>query len=108
MIRFVIRQHGNGKYHFELVFQDEEVMLKSDEYSTKAHCENAVEAVKRYCEDASRYDKRRVNGKYLFALKAKNGHVIGLSGYYSNPALRDRGIAAVQTNAPLAVTDDLT
>lgn len=108
MVRFVIRQHETGKYHFELVYGDDNVILKSDGYSTKAHCENGVESVKRYCEDEARYDKRRENGQYVFALKSKNGHVIGHSSGFANPQLRDQGMAEVQKNGPLALTYDLT
>lgn len=108
MVRFVIRQQKTGKYHFELVHGEDEVILKSDGYTTKAHCENGVESVKRYCEDESRYDKRGKNGLYMFALKSKNGHVIGQSTLFPNPELRDQSMAEIQRNGPMALTYDLT
>lgn len=107
--KFEIKKSGNGKFFFNLLAENGQVILTSEMYESKASAQNGIESVKKNCKDASRFQARAsADGKPYFTLKAANHQVIGKSQLYSSPAVRDAGISSVQAHAPGAVTVDLT
>lgn len=106
---FKIQKSANGKFWFNLVAGNGEVILTSQMYAAYASAENGADSVKVNAPDISRYERKSSeNGKPYFVLKAANGQVIGNSQMYSSEASRDNGIASVMKAAPEAAIVDKT
>jgi uncharacterized protein YegP (UPF0339 family) len=110
MAKFEIDKATNGEYFFRFkATGNDEIVLRSEQYTAKKGCENGIESVKTNAPLDARYDKRTsANDKYYFNLKAGNGEVIGTSRLYENTSKRDEGISLVKDQVPTATTDDLT
>jgi uncharacterized protein YegP (UPF0339 family) len=107
--RFEIFTGTNNQYYFRLRSGNNEIILASEGYTTKANCNNGVQSVKAHAPNDDNY-KRLVatNGQYYFTLNASNGQVIGVSEMYTSTQGRANGIAAVKRDAPTAPVVDLT
>lgn len=109
MGKFVITKRANAEFQFNLKSNNGMVILTSEGYTTKANCENGIESVKLFSQDASLFRKNKSsNGKFYFTLNASNGQVIGTSQMYSSDFAVDKGIASVKNNAPEAIVEDKT
>ena len=107
--KFELKKSKNGKFFFNLLASNGQVILSSEMYEAKASAVNGIESVKKNGADAARYDKLTgKDGSPYFTLKATNGQVIGQSQMYASEATRDAGIESVKTNAPGATVNDLT
>ena len=107
--RFEIKKAKNGQFYFNLRAGNNEIILSSEMYTTKASAKNGIASVKKNATEPGRYD-RRVNkaGKDYFVLKAANHQVIGNSEAYNSKAAMENGIKSVTKNAPVAAVSDLT
>ncbi len=107
MGKFVITKRSNGEFQFNLKAGNGETILTSEGYSSKSGATNGIESVRVNAPDADRFDKKTsTNGKHYFALKAKNGQIIGSSEMYESASGRDNGIQSVMKNAPSATIED--
>ena len=106
--KFEIKKARNGEFYFYLKAGNGEVILRSENYMTKASVKNGISSVKKNSTDIMRYD-RRVNkgGKDCFVLKAANHQVIGKSAAYNSKASMEHGIESVEKNAGAAEVIDL-
>jgi len=101
MGKFVIKVTKSGQFQFNLKADNGQVILSSEQYTTKAACNNGVSSVRENSQDDSRFDRKESsNGKFYFNLKAKNGQIIGTSELYESTSGRDNGISSVKKNAP--------
>ncbi len=107
--KFEIKKAKNGQFYFNLRAGNNEIILTSEMYTTKASAKNGIASVKTNSTDPGRYD-RRVNkaGKDYFVLKAANHQVIGNSEAYNSKASMENGIRSVTKNAEPAAVVDLT
>lgn len=100
MGKFIIKRRTNGEYQFTLIAGNGQVILVSEGYTQMSNCLNGIEAVKKYAQDETKFDRRvTVNGKFYFNLKASNGEIIGSSQLYESEASRENGIWSVQRNS---------
>lgn len=107
--KFELKKSKNGKFHFNLLAGNGQVILTSEMYQAKASAVGGIESVKKNGGNASRYQKLAAkDGSPYFTLKATNGQVIGQSQMYSGEAARDNGIQSCISNAPGAAVDDQT
>ena len=107
--KFELKKSKNGKFFFNLLASNGQIILSSEMYEAKASAVNGIESVKKNGADAARYDKLTgKDGSPYFTLKATNGQVIGQSQMYASEATRDAGVESVKTNAPGATVNDLT
>jgi len=107
--KFELTKNASGKFHFNLLAGNGQVILTSEVYETKASAENGIESVRKNAADDNRYDRRESKaGQPYFALKAANGQIIGMSQMYSSLAAMENGIESVMTNGPTASTQDNT
>lgn len=107
--RFEIFQGANNQYYFRLRADNNEPILASEGYTTKANCLNGVQSVKTHAPNDIYYNKRTArNDQYYFTLNAANNQVIGVSEMYTTEAARNNGISAVKRDAPNAPIVDLT
>jgi uncharacterized protein len=106
---FELRTNDKGQYSFVLKAGNDEVILRSEQYETKASAENGIASVQKNSPVAERYERKDASdGRFYFNLKAANHQIIGTSQMYKDEAGRDNGIKSVKTNGPTATIKDLT
>lgn len=109
MGKFVMTKRSNGEYQFNLKSNNGMVIMTSEGYTTKANCENGIQAVILYVQDDSNFERRVTKErKIYFNLKAGNGQIIGTSQMYGSDFACDKGIASVKSNAVDATIEDKT
>jgi uncharacterized protein YegP (UPF0339 family) len=101
MGKYVMHKNDKGNWRFNLKAGNGETILSSEEYNSKAACENGIQSVKINSPIDARYDRKiSVSGQHFFNLKASNGQVIGTSEMYNSKASMDNGIESVKKNGP--------
>ena len=76
--KFEIDKASNGQYIFRLKAGNGEIILSSEQYTSKGACENGVDSVKKNAPDDSRYERKEAkDGRPYFSLKAPNPKNIG-------------------------------
>ena len=106
MGKFIIK-NGNGAYRFNLLADNQQVILTSESYTTKAACKNGIASVKTNAPLDAQYEKLTAkNGELYFNLLAANKQVIGVSQMYASGSGRDNGIDSVKRNAPDAEVEE--
>ena len=106
---FELKAAAGGKFSFNLKAANNQVILTSETYTTKAAAADGIESVKKNASTDARYERKvaKDNSPY-FVLTAANGQVIGKSEMYSSAAAMEHGITSVKANAPAADVKDLT
>lgn len=105
--KFELKKSKNGKFFFNLLATNGQIILTSEMYEAKANAVNGIESVKKNAADDGRYERLTgKDGAPYFTLKAGNGQVIGQSQMYSSEKARDGGIDSVKANGPTATIDD--
>ncbi|MEO6052196.1 MAG: YegP family protein [Pyrinomonadaceae bacterium] len=103
--KFELKVAKNGKYHFNLLAGNGQIILSSEMYESKSAAENAIASIQKNAADDGRYDRlTSKGGDSYFTLKAGNGQVIGQSEMYKSASSMENGIASVKSNAPGAAT----
>ena len=98
---YELGSNDKGQYSFVLKAGNGEVILRSEQYESKASAENGIASVQANSPLDARYDRKEASdGRPFFNLKAGNHQVIGTSQMYKDAAGRDNGIQSVQTNGP--------
>lgn len=106
---FVIEVGKSGKYRFNLKSGNNQVILSSEQYDTKAAAESGIESVRKNASDDSSFVRKTAkDGSPYFIIKAKNGETIGKSEMYSSASTMENGVKSVATNAPGAKVVDRT
>lgn len=110
MAHFEITQATNQEYYFRLrATGDNQIILRSEGYTTKAGCKKGIDSVQLNASSDARYSRlRSVNNKYYFNLKAGNGEIIGTSLMYDSDQEREDVITLVKEQAPTAGAVDLS
>lgn len=100
---FVIDRSDAGKFRFNLHAGNNQIVLTSESYESKAAAENGIESVRKNSADDKRFTRKTaVDGRDYFVLVASNGQTIGQSQMYASKSAMEKGIESVRTNAPLA------
>lgn len=106
---FVVVKARNGKFRFNLMATNKQVVLTSEFYTAKPSALRGVESVrKNVAVDARFLRKTAKDGSPYFVLMATNGQVIGTSEMYKSAAAMEKGIASVRANALAAKLVDET
>lgn len=104
--QYVLLKSGE-QFYFNLRAANNQVILTSERYTTKANARNGIDSVKANAPLDSRYEKKKsASGQHYFVLKASNGQTLGRSEMYTTEAGMESGIQSVKTNAPIATVDD--
>jgi len=102
---FKLAQGKSGNFHFTLHAKNQQVVLTSEAYNTRAAAGNGIASVKKNAASRDSFETRTAkNGKSYFVLKAKNGEIIGQSQMYAHRSSVYTGIKSVMANAPGADT----
>lgn len=101
--RFHLKKASNGKYFFNLLAGNGEVILSSELYHSKKSALSAIESVKKNTLRPNAFEiKETHNGRCFFVLKATNGQVIAQSQLYASITGAKNGINAVVHNSFIA------
>ena len=93
--------NGNDKAQFSFVLKasNGEVILRSQQYTSKSSATAGIASVQANSPLDERYERLEASdGRPYFNLKAANDQVIGTSQMYASAANRDGGIDSVKTN----------
>ena len=100
---FELKSSSNAQYMFNLKAANHQVILTSEQYSSKAAAEGGIESVKKNAQNDARYQRKVAkDNSPFFVLVAANGEPIGRSEMYSSASAMESGIASVKANAPTA------
>ncbi len=103
--KFELKVARNGKYHFNLLAGNGQIILTSEMYESKSAAVNGIASVAKNAGDDGRYERATSkSGDPYFRLKAGNGQVIGQSEMYKSTASMENGIESVKKNGPGAQT----
>jgi uncharacterized protein len=106
---FLVKKSSDSKYYFELKADNNETILVSEMYQSKANAKLGIKSVKTNAHKKSAYSVASSNdGMVYFNLKAANGKVIGTSETYDTAHSLVNGMESVKTNAKKAVVIDAT
>ena len=98
---YELGSNDKSKFSFVLKAGNGEVILRSEQYDTKASAENGIKSVQTNSPQEARFERKDASdGRCYFNLKAGNHQVIGTSQMYKDAGGRDNGIKSVQTNGP--------
>lgn len=107
--KFQLKAAKDGKFHFNLIATNGQIVLSSEMYDTRAKAVKGIESVKKNAVREGGFEKLvSTGGKPYFVVKSPNGQVVGKSQMYASAATCTRGIASVKANAPGAAVEDLS
>ena len=97
--KFAVSTSRGGGNYFNLKATNGQVIITSVMYASSADCNEAIESVRKYCTDDSRYERKiSADNKPYFNLTTPEGQVIGKSEMYESSAGMENGIASVKKN----------
>jgi uncharacterized protein YegP (UPF0339 family) len=97
--KFAVSTSRGGGNYFNLKATNGQVIITSVMYASRAECNEAIESVREYCTDDSRYERKiSTDNKPYFNLTTPAGQVIGKSEMYESTAGMENGIASVKKN----------
>ena len=106
--KFQIKKAKNGKFYFNLLAANGEVVLTSQMYASKATAKKGIASVQTNASDTGQFEEMKNKaGKHYFVLKAKNRQVIGTGEAYAGTTGMKKGIKSVSKNAPSAAIEDI-
>jgi len=98
---FEIAMNDKGQHSFVLKATNSQVILRSQQYESKASAQGGVTSVQVNAPLDDRYElATATDGRFYFNLKAGNGQVIGTSQMYAAAGGRTTGIESVKANGP--------
>lgn len=106
---YELNRSTNSQYYFVLKAGNGEVILTSEQYTTKTSAQGGIASAQVNSPFDERYERKVAsNGKFYFTLKAANYQVIGMSQMYASASGRDNGIESVKINGPTKTIKDNT
>jgi uncharacterized protein YegP (UPF0339 family) len=98
--KFQIYKDKSGKFRFRLLAGNQQPILASEGYNSKAACKVGISSVKRNAGRKDRFVVNKAkNGKVYFNLVAPNKEVVGTSQMYKTRDTLRKGRDSVMRNA---------
>ena len=98
---YELTKNDKGQFFFVLKAGNAEVILRSEQYESRAAAEGGIASVQKNAPADERYERKDASdGRFYFNLKAGNHQVIGTSQMSKAAASREGGIESVKTNGP--------
>lgn len=95
--RFVLTDNGYPQYYFVLKAVNNETILSSGIYASKADALLDIAFIQTNCHLDERYEhKVSAHGSHYFVLKKHDGEVVGTSQLYTSIFFREIGLSMVQ------------
>jgi hypothetical protein len=105
--KFEIKKTADGKFLFNLLASNGQVILTSQTYQAKSGAVQGIASVRENAIIDDRFERNTSSsGQPYFNLKAGNAQVIGRSQMYSSADAMENGIASVKNHAPNAKIED--
>lgn len=105
--RFLLSKSSDQLYSFVLTAENNEPILKSQTYYTKAGAQGGIQSVRDNSTEDSRYERKLApDGTHFFVLKTANGEPIGQSNPYPYMDALDRVVAIVKRVARRALVEE--
>lgn len=109
MGKYEMKKTAKGAFMFNLKATNGQIVLTSEQYSSKSACENGIASVKENSLLDERFERKESKGgDPYFVLKAANHQVIGQSEMYKSNSAMENGIESVKKNGPDSDVDDIT
>jgi uncharacterized protein len=106
---FELLKGDSGAFRFNLKAGNNQTILTSESYRSKAAAQNGIESVKKNAGFDERYERHTAqDGSPYFVLRAANKEVVGKSEMYSSAQQMENGIESVKRNALGADVKDKT
>ena len=87
----------DAQWYFRVIANNNEKLLRSEGYTSRAAVEKGIESAKKNGLTASRYKLlESEDGEWLFNLVASNGEIIGTSETYTSKSNAERGLATLK------------
>ena len=100
---YTLSTNDKGQFSFALKAGNGEVILRSEQYESRASAENGIASVQKNGAIDERFERKTsADQRHYFNLRAGNHQVIGTSQMYTTAASRDAGIGSVKANAASA------
>ena len=93
--RFELFRGKNDEWYFHLKAPNNQIILASEGYTTKANAEKGIASVKANASDKQFERKTSRSKQPYFVLKAKNGQIIGVSQMYKRCTGCEKGVRSV-------------
>ncbi|MBK7105548.1 MAG: YegP family protein [Ignavibacteriae bacterium] len=104
---YELKKSTDGQFMFNLKAGNNETILTSERYTTKASAQNGIKAVQNNCTNDARYERRKSSrNEPYFVLKAVNNEILGRSEMYSSVTAMENGIASVKVNGTTTTIKD--
>ena len=97
MGKFAIKPTNDGRYMFNLIANNNQVICTSQTYASIATCKVGAESVRTNC--AVDVEDQTVEG-YEALIKASNGEIVAASQAYADKASCLKGIRSIGSHAP--------
>jgi uncharacterized protein len=98
---YELSSNAKGQFTFVLKAANSQIILRSEQYESKASANNGIASVQKNSPADERYElKTATDGRFYFNLRAGNNQVIGTSQMYSTEATRATGVESVKVNGP--------
>lgn len=107
--KFQVKKARNGKYYFNYLAANGEIVLTSQMYASKVTARKGITSVRKNAADIEQFEANtNRKGEHYFVLKAKNRQVIGTSEGYTGKTGMKNGMKSVSKNAPTAIIEDIS
>ncbi len=106
---FTLRKTANAQFYFVLTAENNEPLLTSETYTTKASAKNGIRSVRANGPKDEAFVRRTSKtGQSYFVLTAANHKVIGTGEMYGSLRAMENGVRAVRSVARRAKDRDLS
>jgi len=105
----VINKKTGGGYQFLLKDSEDRPVLWSPRFETKSQCQNGIALLRVQAINNVEFNKWQTDsGRYIFHLKSRSGHLLGMSAPFGSKNECYRHISELQANIADAVEEDLS
>lgn len=92
MGKIIVKKNTAGLYYFNLIGDNDNILLTSERYTTIEACKNGIDSIKILGTEFENYhstDLKRAHGKYIFDIRHPSGMIIAYSTGYNSISGRD-------------------
>jgi len=103
MVFELFKISSTEKYSYRLI-NNGQVILRGETYSSKRTAEMSIYSVQNNTRSLNNFvTKKAKDGQYYFVVKAKNGEIVGMSGFYQsmNNLINDMDSIVKNDNSPI-------
>jgi uncharacterized protein len=105
--KYVLKAAAGGKFMFNLLAGNHQVILTSESYNDKAGAMNGIKSCQTNSQKDAMFERKIAkDDSPYFVLKAGNGQTIGKSEMYSGNSAMENGIKSVMTNGASATVEE--